>query len=84
MKNQFLRHFTKASWVHSLARAKIFGVGASILEKIILKNLYSKLGLKYEDKKSYTFGDYVKEVKEAARKSQKADLNISKVRQSVH
>lgn len=63
---------------------KIFGVGASILEKIILKNLYSKLELKYEDKKNYTFEDYIKKAKEAARKSQKADLNISKVRQSVH
>ena len=44
---------------------KIFGAGASVLEKLIVKSLYSKLGLKYEDKKSRPFADYVKDVKEA-------------------
>jgi len=42
---------------------KIFGAGASVLQKIILENLYSKLGLRYEDKKDYTFADYLNDVK---------------------
>jgi len=44
---------------------KIFGVGASVLEKLIVKSLCSKLGLKYEDVESRPFADYVKYVKEA-------------------
>ena len=44
---------------------KIFGAGASVLEKLIVKSLYSKLGLKYEDKEERPFADYVKDVKEA-------------------
>lgn len=44
---------------------KIFGAGASVLEKLIMKSLYSKLGLKYEDVESRPFADYVKYVKEA-------------------
>jgi len=44
---------------------KIFGAGASVLEKLIVKSLYSKLGLKYEDKEKCPFADYVNDVKEA-------------------
>jgi len=44
---------------------KIFGAGASVLEKLIVKSLYSKLGLKYEDKEERPFADHVKNVKEA-------------------
>ena len=44
---------------------KIFGAGASVLEKLIVKSLYSKLGLKYEDKEELPFADYVNDVKEA-------------------
>jgi len=44
---------------------KIFGAGASVLEKLIVKSLYSKLGLKYEDKEERPFADCVNEVKEA-------------------
>ena len=43
---------------------KIFGAGASVLEKLIVKSLYSKLGLKYEEKSDYTFADYLNDVKE--------------------
>lgn len=42
---------------------KIFGVGATVIQKIILENLYSKLGLKYEDKDEYKFTDYLNEIK---------------------
>ena len=44
---------------------KIFGAGASVLEKLIVKSLCSKLGLKCEDVQSRSFADYVKYVKEA-------------------
>jgi len=45
---------------------KIFGAGASVLEKLIVKSLCSKLGLKYEDVEGRRpFADYVKYVKEA-------------------
>lgn len=39
---------------------KIFGVGALVLEKIIVKILYSKLGLNYEEQKDYSFTDYLR------------------------
>ena len=44
---------------------KIFGAGASVLEKLIVKSLCSKLELKYEDIESRPFADYVKYAKEA-------------------
>jgi hypothetical protein len=44
---------------------KIFGAGASVLEKLILRSLYSKLGLEYEDVESCPFVDYVNCVREA-------------------
>jgi len=44
---------------------KIFGAGASVIEKLIVKSLYSKLGLEYEDKEERPFADYVNALKEA-------------------
>ena len=40
---------------------KIFGAGASVLKKLIVKSLYSKLGLRHEDLDSRSFADYVKQ-----------------------
>lgn len=42
---------------------KIFGGGATVIQKIILENLYSKLGLKYEDRDDYSFTDYLNDIK---------------------
>jgi hypothetical protein len=42
---------------------KIFGAGALVLEKLIIKNLYSQLGLKFEDKRDYTIADFLKTMK---------------------
>lgn len=56
---------------------KIFGVGALVLEKIIVKKLYSKLGLEYEDKKDFVFIDYLKDfitIKEDQNKSEHFEL----------
>jgi hypothetical protein len=44
---------------------KIFGAGASVLERLIVKSLYSKLGLDYEDVESLPFVDSVNHVREA-------------------
>jgi hypothetical protein len=40
---------------------KIFGAGAPVLEKMILRCMYSKLGLKYEEGKEQRFIDCIKE-----------------------
>ena len=53
---------------------KIFGAGASVLEKLIVKSLCSKLGLEYEDVESRRpFADYVKFVKEARENDSSSD-----------
>jgi hypothetical protein len=44
---------------------KIFGAGAAVIEKLIVKSLYSKLGIKYEDKEERPFAEYVNDLKEA-------------------
>jgi len=36
---------------------------ALVIENLILKNLYSRLGLEFEEKEGYEFSDYVKELK---------------------
>ena len=37
---------------------------ARVIETVILKNLYSKMGLKFKEKPGYNFSDYVKELRE--------------------
>ena len=53
---------------------KIFGAGSSVIEKFVLVSFYSKLGLKFEEKKRYGFADYIKGAKEKLEKSR----NLSK------
>ena len=45
------------------ALEEIFGEGALILEKLIAKSLYSKLGLDYEERSDCTFRNYVTEAR---------------------
>ena len=45
------------------ALEKIFGPGADYLEKLIARNLYEKLGLEFEEVESWSFLEYVGEVK---------------------
>ena len=40
---------------------KIFGLGAAVIEKAIIKSLYGKIGMKHEEKKGYSFLAYVKD-----------------------
>ena len=49
--------------VFSAGLEKILGSGARVIEKLILKNLHRKLGLKFEEKRGYEFPDYIKELK---------------------
>ena len=37
---------------------------ARVIEKLILKNLYRRLGLKFEEKQGYEFSDYIRELRE--------------------
>ena len=43
--------------------AKLMLSAATIIEKLILKNLYSGLGIKFEEKKGYKFADYIKDAR---------------------
>jgi len=45
------------------ALEKIFGPGASYLEKLIVKRLYEKLGLEFEEIESWDFLEYIDNVK---------------------
>jgi len=36
--------------------------GAKILERLVLKDIYSSFGLEYEEKEGYKFSDYLKEL----------------------
>jgi len=42
---------------------RLLGSAAPVIEKMILKNLYSKLELKFEEKEGYGFSDYIKELR---------------------
>jgi len=42
---------------------RLLGSAAPVIEKMILKNLYSKLGLNFKEKGGYEFSDYVRELR---------------------
>lgn len=41
--------------------ANIFGPGSRVVEKVIVKDLYTRLGLEFEEKMNFEFQDYVKQ-----------------------
>ncbi len=49
--------------VFSAGLKRILESGAIVIEKLILKNLYSRLSLKFECKEGYEFSDYIRELK---------------------
>jgi hypothetical protein len=49
----------------STGMKKLLGSGEPVIEKMILKNLYRRLGLKFEEKKDYEFSDYVKDLRKS-------------------
>jgi len=50
--------------VFSAALEKLLSSAKPAIEKMILKNLYHKLELKFEEKKGYEFSDYIKELRD--------------------
>ena len=48
--------------VFSAGLERLLDSAALVIEKLILKNLHSKLELKFEEKKGYEFSDYIKEL----------------------
>lgn len=50
--------------VFSAGLERLLGSGASLIESLILKDLYRKLGLEIEEKKGYEFLDWIKELVE--------------------
>ena len=50
--------------VFSAGLERLMVSAARVIENSILKNLYRKLGLKFEEKESYGFSDYIKELRE--------------------
>jgi len=47
----------------SIGLEKLLSSAAPVIEKMILKNLYSRLELKFAEKKDYEFSDYIKELR---------------------
>lgn len=52
--------------VFSACLERLLSSAASVIEKLILKNLYHKLKSKFKEKKGYEFSDYVKKLSESA------------------
>ena len=50
--------------VFSVGLERLLGSGAPVIEKLILKNLYSKLELEFREKEGYKFSDYIRELRE--------------------
>jgi len=46
----------------------IFGPGAEVIEKLIVKNLYRKLNLNFEDKAGFEIDDYISLAREVAKR----------------
>jgi hypothetical protein len=45
--------------VFSVGLERLLGSGALVIEKLILKNFYCKLELKFEEKEGHEFSDYI-------------------------
>lgn len=50
--------------VFSATLERLMVSAAHVIEKMILKNLYRRLGLKFEEKQGYEFPDYIRELRE--------------------
>jgi len=61
-----LEEFAEKPEVFSAGLERLMGSAARVIEQMILKNLYRRLGLKFEEKKGYGFPDYIKELRKSA------------------
>jgi len=48
----------------------IFGPGAEVIEKLIVKNLYNKLNLNFEEKTRFEIDEYINLAREIAKREQ--------------
>ena len=61
-----LEEFAEKPEVFSAGLERLMVSAARVIEQMILKNLYRRLGLKFEEKKGYEFSDYIKELRKSA------------------
>ncbi len=60
-----------------------FGPGAEVIEKLIVKDLYQKLNLNFEEKASFEIADYLSLAREVAkREQQRSQIGRRKKRRS--
>lgn len=52
----------------------IFGPGAEVIEKLIVKNLYNRLNLDFEENATLEITDYISQAQEFARKEQQPEV----------
>jgi hypothetical protein len=52
----------------------IFGSGAAVIEKLIVKDLYQRLNLSFEEKSSYEIADYISLAREVAKRDKQQEL----------
>jgi len=71
-KNEIL----KKPETFTVAIEEIFGAGALVLERLIIKSVYSKLGLKYQEKKECTFSDFLRDVTVALEQCSQDSKNL--------
>jgi len=62
----------------------IFGPGAEIIEKLIVKNLYDKLKLSFEERTCFEFVDYISLARENAKREQQCLKVRKRRRESAH
>jgi uncharacterized protein YbcI len=70
LENQYdlkLEEILEKPEVFSASLEALLASGAQVIENLILKNMYRKLELRFEEIKGYEFLDYIKELKKSAR-----------------
>ena len=58
-----LEEFAEKPEVFSAGLERLMVSAARVIEQMILKNLYRKIGLEYAEKEGYGFSDYIKELR---------------------
>ena len=61
--NLSLKDLANKPEVFSAQLQKLMVSAAQVVEQLILKNLYAAQGLDFEEKKGYTFSDYIRELR---------------------
>jgi len=69
--------------IFSTGMKKLLGSGAPVIEKMILKDLYSKLELKLEEKDGYEFSDHIKELRKRLMHAYTYDVTVGILENTV-